>query len=140
MQQINKTMYIVRGLPGSGKSTYSKSLGILHFEADMYFMRNGEYKFDATKLHWAHQWCLKNIQKHLENNYDIVVSNTFTTLKELRPYVTVAREAGRRIVLVEVKTTYGSVHGVPEETMEKMRTRWQDVPEDMYDELITIKE
>lgn len=40
---------ILRGLPGSGKSTYAKKLaeeGWLHFENDMYFMKNGKYVFD----------------------------------------------------------------------------------------------
>ena len=34
-------LYLVRGLPGSGKSTFAKSLGIFHIENDMYLMHNG---------------------------------------------------------------------------------------------------
>ena len=40
-----KTLYIVRGVPGSGKSTFAKTLGGTHFETDNYFMIDGEYKF-----------------------------------------------------------------------------------------------
>ena len=46
---MEKVLYIVRGIPGSGKSTFAKSLGGTHFEADMFFMKNGEYKYDMFK-------------------------------------------------------------------------------------------
>ena len=33
-----KKLFLLRGLPGSGKSSLAKSLGGDHFEADMYFV------------------------------------------------------------------------------------------------------
>ena len=38
------------GPSGSGKSTLAESIGGIHIEADMYFMKDGEYQFDVTKL------------------------------------------------------------------------------------------
>lgn len=135
-----KTLYIVRGLPGSGKSTYAKSLGIPHFEADMYFSLDGEYKFRPWRLKQAHEWCIDQvIDTLLRTDSDVVVSNTFTTMRELTPYLEFRHVyAGLKIGVVEVKTQYESVHGVPEATMAKMKARWQDVPPEYYDELITI--
>ena len=45
-----KNLYIVRGLPGSGKSTFARSIAKPYqiFEADQYFMKKGKYNFDET--------------------------------------------------------------------------------------------
>lgn len=54
------SLMLIRGLPGSAKSTLAKSFVIYqyqHIEADMYFMKNGEYVFDVNVLHRAHKWC-----------------------------------------------------------------------------------
>lgn len=123
-----KTLYIVRGLPGSGKSTYAKSLGIAHYEADMYFMRDGEYKFNPSSLKRAHAWCFNQVEDCMEEGKDVVVSNTFTTVNEIVDYVVLAGEHGYHVEVVEVKTSYGSVHNVPEATLAKMKARWQDTP------------
>lgn len=47
-------LVLVRGLPGSGKSTIAKSFiphNFVHLETDMYFINSaGEYKFNPAKL------------------------------------------------------------------------------------------
>jgi tRNA uridine 5-carbamoylmethylation protein Kti12 len=54
----NKILYIVRGIPGSGKTTFAKSLNCPVFEADMFFVNSqGIYNFDYTKIKDAHAWC-----------------------------------------------------------------------------------
>ena len=51
-------LFLVRGLPGAGKSTFVKHLGdCVHLEADMYFLKNGEYVFNKDELKDAHLWC-----------------------------------------------------------------------------------
>lgn len=56
----------------------------------------------------------------------IFVSNTFTTEKEMKPYLKMAEESGYHVVSLIVENRHGnkSVHNVPEETMTKMRDRF----------------
>ena len=120
-------LYIFRGLPGSGKSTAAKMLGIPHAEADMFFMRDGQYVFDASLLGAAHAHCKRTVELMLDDG-DAVVSNTFTTMKELKPYLELAAEKGVEVEVRRFTSNYGSVHNVPEEAMTRMRNRMVDFP------------
>lgn len=123
-----RKLIIVRGLPGSGKSTFASKLGLPHFEADMYFtlIGNGEYRFDPTRLHDAHDWCYDMVRKHLLTS-DVVVSNTFTMARELRQYTELKdyKECAE-IIVYRCTGNYGSIHSVPEETLQKMKARFVD--------------
>ena len=51
-------LIIIRGLPGSGKTTLAKSFeGYQHFESDKCFMVGDKYEFDPTELSTAHAFC-----------------------------------------------------------------------------------
>ena len=41
-----KELILLRELPGAGKSTLAKRVCNQHIEADMFFMKDGEYKFE----------------------------------------------------------------------------------------------
>lgn len=128
---------IVRGLPGSGKSTYAQNLlaqGVCqaHYEADMFFMTDdGFYNFDATKLYQAHQWCYNKVKQALSFGLDVVVSNTFTRKREVRPYQGLCAELGCELEIVTLTNNYGSIHDVDEDTMSKMKNRF--VPHDQLE-------
>ena len=128
------TLTLVRGLPGSGKSTYAKGLvnsTTQHLEADMYFVDDdGNYNFNPSRLREAHVWCLDRTTALLISGTNVIVTNTFTTMKEMQAYLDVAGRFGLKLDIVEMQTQYGSIHGVPEATMEKMRARWVTLPED----------
>ena len=121
-------LILIRGLPGSGKSTTADKLLAgnfsKHLEADQYFMQDGEYNFDANNLHRAHMWCQEETRKWLTDCRCVVVSNTFTTKKELKPYFEIAKEFGIVPVVLHCQNDFGSVHNVPEETILKMKDRW----------------
>lgn len=117
---------LVRGLPGSGKTTLASNLiGFAHFEADMFFMREGEYKFDPSLIPQAHQWCQDHTRMALAGGENVVVSNTFIQNWEMEPYFKMAQEFNIPIQVVEVKGHFGTIHGVPPAAILNMRARWE---------------
>ena len=123
-----KELFLLRGLPGSGKSTLAESLGGKHLEADMYFMNDGIYEFDASKLRNAHDWCRKEVFRSMATNWErIIVSNTFTQEWEMEPYVEMAKEYGFKVFILIVENRHGGVnqHEVPEDKIELMKNRFE---------------
>jgi predicted kinase len=124
-----KTLIILRGLPGSGKSSLAKLICSEDniFEADQFFYNNDQYNFDVTKLGEAHDYCFNGVKTAMLNGVEtIVVSNTNTTEKEIKPYMGLAEQFGYRVTSVIVENRHGSksIHNVPEETMVKMVNRF----------------
>lgn len=124
------TLYIFRGLPGSGKSTRAAKLAAElkceHFEADQFFMVDGEYRFNPKMLHAAHGVCYTNTLNELYAGNNVIVSNTFTTLKEMENYIESAVAFGANVYIIECDGDYGSIHNVPQEAIERMKRRWLD--------------
>ena len=126
---MDKILYIVRGIPGSGKSTFAKTLGGQHYEADMYFIdENGDYNFDVTKIKDAHQWCQSFVKTDMTLEYTkIVVSNTSTQEWEMKPYFDLAKEFGYTVFTIIVENRHGgkNQHDVPEDKIEQMINRFE---------------
>jgi predicted kinase len=128
-----KELFLLRGLPGSGKSTLAKSIGGIHIEADQYFMEDGEYKFDASLLKHAHNYCQGQTQAWMKTDGDqvnvnrIVVSNTFTQEWEMEAYYKLAAKYGYRVHSIVVENRHGGVneHGVPADKLEQMKQRFE---------------
>lgn len=126
-----KSLTIIRGLPGSGKSTLAMSIAIATkacvAEADDWMVDEaGNYAFDGSKLKWCHEQCLRQTRDLLQAGYNVVVANTFTTFKEAAPYIELAVGNGVQLNILTCTGEYGSIHNVPQATMEKMRARWEE--------------
>lgn len=123
-------LILVRGLPGSGKSTLAKSMmsaDTVHVEADMYFIDHvtGKYVFQPELIRQAHGWCQNTTGAALASGKDVIVSNTFTTVKELRPYFEMAKIFGIVPTVILAQNQFQNEHNVPEETLKRMRDRFQ---------------
>lgn len=122
--QISAELVLIRGLPGSGKSTMARkmaSAGFEHFEADMFFTVNGVYSYDASQIREAHFWCQQKAREALASGRQVVVSNTFTRLQELEPYGSMTKN----IRILEACGKWDNVHSVPAETVRRMAKRWE---------------
>ena len=120
---------LVIGLPGSGKSTFAKTIpNASHYEADMYFVdKDGNYKFDRTQLKDAHYWCQKSVARDLMNGKDVVVSNTGLQLWDREAYYKIAQKCGAKIKVKVMTNDYGNIHNVPQEALDTMKKRFQPV-------------
>jgi predicted kinase len=132
LRVMEKELFLLRGLPGAGKTTLAKSLvkkDFCHKEADMFFVdRDGNYRFEPLKIKDAHQWCQEEIDflMRLEHS-PIVVSNTFTQEWEMDPYYKLAEQHGYRVYSLVVENRHMGVnqHGVPTDKLEQMRNRFE---------------
>jgi predicted kinase len=129
-----KTLYLLRGLPGAGKSTLASQLSDVHFEADMYFTNeSGQYFFNPSNLRKAHAWCRSAVENAMILNHTsginerIVVSNTFTQGWEMEAYYEMAETYGYRVFSLIVENRHGgkNIHGAPENKIEEMRVRFE---------------
>ncbi|MCC9620100.1 ATP-binding protein [Thalassospira sp. MA62] len=132
-KHTKQTLTLIRGLPGSGKSTLANGLcqatGAAHFEADMFMVdKDGFYEFDRSRLSQTHARCEAECLNALSAGKDVVVSNTFTRFREMKPYITMAEQHDIRLQIVECHGQFGNIHMVPKDTLADMRKRWEDLP------------
>ena len=129
-------LILLRGLPGSGKTTLAKIILQLRstdepeiLSADDFFEdKEGDYNFDPTKLKEAHNYCQFRCSERMrQQKAKIVVANTFTQEWEMDEYFKMAERYNYRVHTVIVENRHGNenVHGVPEDKLQQMKNRFQ---------------
>ena len=146
-----KVLYIVRGLSGSGKTTLAEEIANPIwcsdreeffknvYSADDYFTdEQGNYNFDPAELANAHADCFSNVEKAMTKDYihKIAVANTFSQSWEAEPYFKLAKKYGYSPFVIECQNTFKNVHEVPQETIDAMRTRWENLRGDLSEWLL----
>lgn len=113
---MEKTVVILRGLPGSGKSHYVDHFHVSWIRncgrdekivpvicsADDFFMVDGEYRFDPSAIGLAHAECFRKFVDAVNNKAvrSVIVDNTNITQAEFSPYVTYGLAYGCDVKLV----------------------------------------
>ena len=134
---------ILRGLPGSGKSTLidnsteHKKGQLSLCSADSFFTDNltGEYRFDIDKLSSAHEACINQfVDNLLTNRPIIVVDNTNSQFWEYALYKCLAKCFGYKCSILELICPDEEVlkvyhkrnrHNVVYDVIVAMRNRWE---------------
>lgn len=120
---------LIRGLPGSGKSTRAvqyAAQGFVHVEADMFFVRDERYEYRPDRVREAHRWCRRQAEHALRQGRSVVVANTFVRKWEMQPYLEMAQRHGAEVEVIVATGRWQNVHGVPPEKVAEMAARWEE--------------
>lgn len=135
-----QTLYIMQGVPGSGKSTVAKAIKgdynprIVICSTDEYFYEGGVYKFDPSKLGEYH---LKNLWRaidFMEKGFSVIVDNTNIRAKDCKNYVAHALRLGMSVQFIRVTGNFQSIHGVPQATIDRMKASMEDLSIEKFQE------
>ena len=142
-------MYILRGLPGSGKSTYARGRwpGLtparyapmgwspMAVSGDHFFTSlDGVYAFNLSQLGEAHVDAQRHLIRALEaKTPEVVVDNTHSRLWEFSVALELARVFGYEVEVVDLfdagltdeELAGRNSHGVTVEIIAKQRGRWE---------------
>ena len=140
---VEKNLYIIRGLPGSGKSTLGEQLAdneldwtkdrtdwnmrFYSYAADDWFTdKDGNYNFVPEELPQAHEDCRARVLgAMLSEVNNIAVCNVFSQKWEAQPYFDLCKLHGYTPVVIECQNNFGNIHGCPRQKIEEMRDRWE---------------
>ena len=94
IQQPERIVVIMRGVPGSGKSFLAKKLqgnGVVLSTDDFFNNHLGQYVFDARKLSEAHDWNQRRAEREIKAGTNpVIIDNTNLEVWEMQPYVCMA--------------------------------------------------
>ena len=128
-----KTVYILRAVPGAGKSTVAEHIhnmalnsgrkSIICCADDFFIDEAGNYKWVAEKIGSAHVWCQNKYHTALFSDVDnIIVANTNTRARDVNSYHKLALDFGYTVFVLTVENWHNGkdIHNVPDEAKLKM--------------------
>eukprot|EP00644_Phytophthora_capsici_P017669 jgi/Phyca11/571513/estExt2_Genewise1.C_PHYCAscaffold_420300 len=147
---------ILRGIPGSGKSTLGREIEVIcrhrgvaftACSADFFFETPRGYVFDVSKLGAAHSKCKAEFARAVHGDtprkadggkatqHVVLVDNTSTQRWEYETYEHIATSSGSHVHIVEMRCEDAFMayrmgqrnsHGVPPDKVVSMFMRWEE--------------
>lgn len=131
----NKSLIILRGIPGSGKSTFAKTIQegkYPIYSIDDYFTDSttGKYRFEFDKNHLAYKQCQDRTENSMKTGeIKIIVDNVFSMEWEIEPYFLLAKKYNYQVFVLTVENRHGStnIHEIPLDQIEKMKAKFKTI-------------
>jgi len=125
-----KNIVILRGVPGSGKSTYAAKNypDYKLLENDQFFMKDGSYQYDPKKIGEAVAACQCKAICAMSRGEDIVIANTHTHVWEFFVYCNLATAFNYNLTIIRLRNRFKNVHNVPDETVQRMEYEYEPYP------------
>lgn len=126
------SLYIIRGVPGAGKTTLGRRLkagGLVRYvySADDWMVdADGDYLFNPRNLGKCHELCKDATEAALSEGESVAVCNTFTRVWEVQPYVDIANLMDCALYVLRCEGNFENVHGVPRGKVNEMRARFEE--------------
>jgi len=143
----------MRGVPGSGKSTWvaNNVYPAIVCSADHYHAGGGgKYIYRPENVGKAHAACLKKYCNYLNlagRTQNMVVDNTNTMMWEMAPYVSLAMAFDHEFRIVDIaadceEAAGRNIHGVPTEVVKSMwfRNTSESYPYPWKDNVMFVKD
>lgn len=114
---MRRGVILMRGVSGSGKSTVARQLVDGHpsaiiVSADDFFVVDGHYLYDRTKIESAHRTCLRKFIDALQANTGLViVDNTNVTELHASPYMAVAEAYEYDAIILRIQCDWRKAQG-----------------------------
>ena len=138
--ELNKVIYLIRGIPGSGKSTLADILKrriptSVTLAADDFpdrYLANGDLNPKYTHKQ-AHDWFKSELDRLIENEVRVIIlHNTFVEMERIVPIQILAEKHGYSFQVIHCEAFFyptgqraSSSKNVPKSVMKKMSDNWQ---------------